>query len=191
MGFDFEKAGAMKQPDGGGKKLDGKTSEYRARAKADKKRYMMAVNSNYWVSLSFRSEAARDSVAALLEADGNGYAFGDRLRAVSKKPEAMKRGFARKREKLDDPAVSAMEAIAAHESDGTLNGDALAMAAALMDSFESGFSSERSVYSSKHRIVVIFRDEEDVKSFCRDYGLESLDPPYLDGDAASKELGLA
>ncbi len=192
MGFDFESKKSRKvskkakEP----QKIDSKTAEYRDRAKADKKRYMMAVNSNYWLSFSFASKNSFDIVASKLCVDEQGYTFGDVLREHCRKPSDVKRSFKSRREKLDNPRISVIDSIGWHESDGTLNGDALAMAAALIESFESGFAERKSVYSSPYRIEIIFRDEDDMKSFCNEYKLGALEPPYINGDRACKMLGL-
>lgn len=193
MAFDFEKKSKNKQPEKKkpAQNISAEQKSYRERAKVDEKRYRLAVSSGYWLCFSFRTAAARDSFAAAIGADGE-YAFGDELRKACKVPSAQHKCFSQKREFVDRPALSVMDAIGNHETDGTLNGDALAMAAAFMDSFDRcGKGKFTSVYCSPHHVQVIFRDEDDMNRFVEDYGIGNPKDPYIDGDRAAKALGVA
>lgn len=191
MAFRFEKskqpkpAAKTKQPE----QLDQKTSAYRDRAKRDQDRYKKAVDSRYWLCLCFRAQETRDKVAKALDADGE-YAFGDKLREVAAEVTGPKDRFAPKNVVYGEDAPDPFYYM--EESDGTVNGDALAMAHGLMSAFIQckQAPSTKTVYSSPYHVTVIFEDRPDKESFVEDHHIAKYGYDYTDGDKVAEILGL-
>ena len=163
-------------------------SAYRDRAKADVKRYKLAVDSGYWACFCFSTQSARDRFADAVGADGE-FAFGDQLESVSTKPESPRRGFAPKSVRMDRTAPDPMDYLS--ESDGTVNGDALAMADALMDAFrECSGRESRCIYNSPYHVTVIFPSRDKKDAFAAEYGISRYGYDYFDGDKAAQALGI-
>lgn len=163
-------------------------SSYRDRAKADMKRYRLAVDSGYWACFCFSTREACGRFAEAVGAVGE-FAFGDALEAASAKPERVLRGFAPKSQRMDATAPDPYDFV--RESDGTVNDDALALADALMDAFtECDGRSSKCVYNSPHHVTVIFPDREKRDSFAAEYGISTYGYDYFDGDKAALALGI-
>lgn len=163
-------------------------SAYRDRAKADVKRYKLAVDSGYWACFCFSTQSARDQFADAVGADGE-FAFGDQLERVSIKPQAARRGFAPKSVRMDRTAPDPMDYLG--DSDGTVNGDALAMADALMDAFKECSGREsRCIYNSPYHVTVIFPSRDKKDTFSAEYGISRYGYDYFDGDKAAQALGI-
>lgn len=181
---DFFSTAARKR----GQEDDGTQDSYRARAKADVKRYKLAVSSEYWLCFCFKTEAEREHFAELVHADGE-FAFGDDLEAISTAPEQAKKRFAGSGDRLDR-CPNPLDSMPDDASDGTVNGDALAVADALMAAFVQPVEKFRSVYCSPHHVTVIFPDMDEKDAFLDRFGIADLGDKYIDGSKAMKALGI-
>lgn len=177
--------------------LDENAKEYRERARAERKRFVDATDTEFWLCLCFPSPAemtrwrerfgfgenhriyAYRDVEKLLApykparssavAFGAGVGFGGGL------------GFA---EKTPDPLADV-------KYSDDLEKDCLAELAALHRALVEARSPEKLVEptDSEHWFAIAFPLRDDKDSFLAEYGLRKLGDKYLDGMAVARKLG--
>lgn len=177
--------------------LDENAKEYRERARAERKRFVDATDTEFWLCLCFPSPAEMtrwrerfgfgeehriyayrdiaDRLAPYKPARSSAVAFGAGVGFVGGL------GFA---EKTPDPLADV-------KYSDDLEKDCLAEFAALHKALVSARSPEKLVEptDSEHWFAIAFPLRDDKDSFLAEYGLRKLGDKYLDGMAVARKLG--
>ena len=150
--------------------LDENAKEYRERARAERKRFVDATDTEFWLGLWFPS-----LLAPYKPAKSSAVAFGAGVGFVGGL------GFA---EKTPDP-------LAGVKYTDDLEKDCLAELSALHKALVSARSPEKLVEptDSEHWFAIAFPLRDDKDSFLAEYGLRKLGDKYMDGMAVMKKLG--
>lgn len=171
--------------------LDENAKEYRERARAERKRFVDATDTEFWLCLCFPSPV---EMARWCERYGFGeehriYAYRDIAdRLAPYKPARSSAvafgagvGFA---EKTPDP-------LAGVKYTDDLEKDCLAELSALHKALVSARSPEKLVEptDSEYWFAIAFPLRDDKDSFLAEYGLRKLGDKYLDGMAVARKLG--
>lgn len=177
--------------------LDENAKEYRERARAERKRFVDATDTEFWLCLCFPSPV---EMARWCERYGFGdehriYAYRDVEKLLAPYKPAKSSvvafgagvgfvgglGFA---EKTPDP-------LAGVKYTDDLEKDCLAELSALHKALVSARSPEKLVEptDSEHWFAIAFPLRDDKDSFLAEYGLRKLGDKYLDGMAVARKLG--
>mgnify|MGYP003251157330 CR=1 FL=1 len=195
--FDFSKKFKGKRVQPVPENLDENAREYRERARAERKRFVDATDTEFWLCLCFPSTAemtrwrerfgfgeehriyvyrdVEELLASFRPSRSSAVAFGAGVGFAGGL------GFA---EKTPDP-------LAGVEYTDDLERDCLAEFAALHKALVSARSPEKIVEptDSEHWFAIAFPLRDDKDSFLAEYGLRKLGDKYLDGRAVMKKLG--
>ena len=176
MGFEFKKPEKRRigEP-------SSENKEYRDRAKADKARYNLAVDTEFWLCFCFADSSQRDRFAKIVGADGDWFAFGDSARDAfeAKIGSDPKRQFAA----LHPEGAAVPDPLSSVEYTGDLESDSFAEAQALLEAFEAVDRKESysDVFDTAYYVTVVFRDSAQVSAFLADYNLLKYGDKYMNG----------
>ncbi|MDY3129967.1 MAG: hypothetical protein SOW20_08110 [Berryella intestinalis] len=160
---------------------------YTDRAKAERERFELATDSEFWAAFCFKDERDLERFRSMTGIS-EGFVSGIELRdkTASLKPEKPKRGFAKRC--IANPAKE--NPLDSVEYTDDLEADSRSEAMALYRAFVSGRQMRpvKNAIDSDLWICAAFRSREDKEGYLRDWGLTKYGDKYIDASAWMRSL---